>query len=150
VIQGAHPEWSDQNVVCLPCINQFRTRYVADALETQTGELSSLDEQVVKSLREHELVSENPNVESDSQMTLGQRVADRVAGFGGSWTFIPSFGTVLVGWIPLTSAGSPSHLRGSAPAVRSVSLHPAQPRALVPGRIAGAGDHDEPEPAGGA
>jgi uncharacterized membrane protein len=103
VIQGAHPEWSDQNVVCLPCINQFRTRYVADALETQTGELSSLDEQVVKSLREHELVSENPNVESDSQMTLGQRVADRVAGFGGSWTFIPSFGTVLVGWIPLNT-----------------------------------------------
>src|SRR5262245_19486861 len=103
VIQGAHPEWSDQNVVCLSCLNRFRARYVANALETQMGELSSLDEEVVKSLREQELVSENLNVESDSQMTLGERVADRVAGFGGSWRFILSFGAVLIGWIALNT-----------------------------------------------
>jgi uncharacterized membrane protein len=104
VIQDAHPEWSDQDVICLPCVNHFRARYVADALEAQMGELSSLDEEVVKSLREHELVSENLNVESDSQKTLGQRVADRVAGFGGSWSFILSFAAVLAGWIVLNTA----------------------------------------------
>jgi uncharacterized membrane protein len=104
VIQAAHPEWSDQNVVCLSCLNHFRARYVAQALETQLGELSSLDEDVVKSLREQELVSENINVESDSQMTLGERVADRVAAFGGSWRFILSFGAVLVGWIALNTS----------------------------------------------
>jgi uncharacterized membrane protein len=104
VIQAAHPEWSDQQVVCLPCLNRFRARYVAQALETQMGELSSLDEEVVKSLREQELVSGNLNVESDSQMTLGQRIADRVAGFGGSWSFILSFGAVLVGWIALNTS----------------------------------------------
>ena len=103
VIQGAHPEWSDQDVVCLTCLNHFRARYVAEALEAQMGELSSLDEEVVKSLREHELVSENLNVESDSQLTRGQRTADRVAGFGGSWRFILTFGAVLLGWIALNS-----------------------------------------------
>jgi uncharacterized membrane protein len=106
VIESAHPEWSDQNVICLPCVNHFRARYVAEALETQMGELSSLDQEVVKSLREHELVSENLNVESDSKMTIGERVADRVAGFGGSWRFILSFGAVLVGWIALNTSAA--------------------------------------------
>jgi uncharacterized membrane protein len=99
VIQATHPGWSDQDVICLPCLNQFRARYVAEALETQLGELSSLDEEVVKSLREHELISENLNVESDSQLTFGQRVADHVAGFGGSWSFILTFAVILAGWI---------------------------------------------------
>jgi uncharacterized membrane protein len=66
--------------------------------------VSSLDKQVVKSLREQELVSGNLNVESDAQMTIGQRIADRVAGFGGSWSFILSFGAVLVGWIALNTS----------------------------------------------
>jgi hypothetical protein len=97
MVQAAHPEWSDQQVICLPCLNHFRARYVAEALEAQIGEVSSLDKEVVKSLREQELVSGNLNVESDAQMTIGQRIADRVAGFGGSWSFILSFGAVLVG-----------------------------------------------------
>jgi uncharacterized membrane protein len=103
VIQTAHPEWTDQDVVCLPCLNRFRARYVTEALEAQIGELSSLDEEVVKSLREQELISENLNVESDAQLTVGQRIADRVAEFGGSWSFILTFGLVLVVWIAINT-----------------------------------------------
>jgi uncharacterized membrane protein len=103
LIQAAHPEWSDQDVICLGCLNRFRARYVSDALEAQMGELSSLDQEVVKSLREQELVSENLNIESDAQLRLGQRIADRVAEFGGSWTFILTFGVVLVGWIAINT-----------------------------------------------
>jgi len=103
LIRSGHPEWSDQDLICLGCLNAFRARYVSQALEAQLGELSALDEEVVKSLREHELVSENLNVESDSRLSLGQRIADRVAEFGGSWSFIITFGVVLVGWIVLNS-----------------------------------------------
>jgi len=45
----------------------------------------------------------NLNEEEDEQMTFGERIADRVASFGGSWTFIIIFGTFLVGWIILNS-----------------------------------------------
>jgi uncharacterized membrane protein len=38
----------------------------------------------------------NPNEVIEEAATFGQRIADRVAGFGGSWTFIISFLTVLV------------------------------------------------------
>ena len=45
----------------------------------------------------------NLNVEDDDQMTFGERVADRVASFGGSWTFIGIFVFFLTGWIVLNS-----------------------------------------------
>ncbi|HEX2203144.1 MAG TPA: DUF1003 domain-containing protein [Longimicrobium sp.] len=40
---------------------------------------------------------------ADDTRTFGQRVADRIAGFGGSWTFILSFLAVLVTWVVLNS-----------------------------------------------
>src|SRR5215471_8311598 len=48
-------------------------------------------------LRTH--VSRNVNVEIAEQMTVGQRVADRVATFGGSWTFILIFAAIMLVWV---------------------------------------------------
>ncbi|HYV95910.1 MAG TPA: DUF1003 domain-containing protein [Gemmatimonadaceae bacterium] len=45
----------------------------------------------------------NLNTEEDERMTLGQRVADRVATFGGSWTFIMLFALFLISWITLNT-----------------------------------------------
>jgi len=44
-------------------------------------------------------VSRNPNEEGEENLTFGQRLADRVAAFGGSWTFIIFFGIVLIAWV---------------------------------------------------
>jgi CRP/FNR family transcriptional regulator, cyclic AMP receptor protein len=52
-------------------------------------------------LRTH--VTRNLNVEEEERLTFGQRVADRVAAFGGSWTFIITFGVVLAVWVVLNS-----------------------------------------------
>jgi uncharacterized membrane protein len=48
-------------------------------------------------------VSRNPNVEEEERLTFGQRIADKVASFGGSWTFIILFGVVLTIWVILNS-----------------------------------------------
>ena len=48
-------------------------------------------------------VSRNVNVEEDERLTFGQRIADRVATFGGSWTFICIFGMVMLVWVILNS-----------------------------------------------
>jgi CRP/FNR family transcriptional regulator, cyclic AMP receptor protein len=48
-------------------------------------------------LRKH--VVRNVNVEEQELLTFGQRIADKVATFGGSWTFIISFGIVIVCWM---------------------------------------------------
>jgi uncharacterized membrane protein len=43
------------------------------------------------------------DADDNSKLSLGQRVADKVATFGGSWTFIISFGVFLVCWITLNA-----------------------------------------------
>lgn len=48
-------------------------------------------------------VSRDMNQEFEAHMSFGERVADRVAAFGGSWTFILLFLAVLVGWIVLNT-----------------------------------------------
>ena len=48
-------------------------------------------------------VSRNLNVEEEERMTLGQRVADKVATFGGSWPFIFIFGGIMLFWVLLNS-----------------------------------------------
>lgn len=48
-------------------------------------------------------VSRNPNVEEQERLTFGQRVADKVATFGGSWPFIILFGVIMLVWVALNS-----------------------------------------------
>jgi CRP/FNR family cyclic AMP-dependent transcriptional regulator len=48
-------------------------------------------------------VSRNPNIEEQERLTFGQRIADKVAVFGGSWTFIIIFGVILVVWVIFNS-----------------------------------------------
>jgi uncharacterized membrane protein len=48
-------------------------------------------------------VARNANVEEQERQTLGQRVADRVSAFGGSWSFILLFGLMMAVWVVLNS-----------------------------------------------
>jgi uncharacterized membrane protein len=54
-------------------------------------------------MHQRELLSGNIAAEFDRQSTFGERLADRIADFGGSWTFIICFGVVLIGWIALNA-----------------------------------------------
>lgn len=59
---------------------------------------SAIDEEMI-----HELISgkisKNINNTHDENSTLGQRTADKIAAFGGSWTFIIAFGVILTIWV---------------------------------------------------
>jgi len=103
LISREHPAWSVADQVCVQCLDRYRSEYVEDVLETGKGELSRLEEDVVASLREEELLSANLNAQFEQQLTLGQRVADRIAVFGGSWTFIGIFAAILVVWMAVNS-----------------------------------------------
>jgi uncharacterized membrane protein len=99
IIRKTHPDWSPSGFICNPDLNHFRTEYVRNVLEIEKGELSTLEEQVVKSLKEQELLSQNINIEFDRQLTFGERLADKIAEFGGSWRFIIFFTSFLFLWI---------------------------------------------------
>jgi len=99
IIRRKYPEWSPSGFICLSDLNRFRAAYVQEVLQADRGELSALETAVVRSLEEHELLSKNINVEFEEKRTLGQRVADKMAEFGGSWRFISLFIAVMVIWI---------------------------------------------------
>lgn len=68
-----------------------------DALQQQSNEL------VRQHIAEHRAITESQMDIDDEETSFGQRAADAVARFGGSWTFIGIFALVLVGWVVLNS-----------------------------------------------
>ena len=65
--------------------------------------LNPHQQHVLSHIKEKRHISRNINSDFDESLTFGQRIADKVASFGGSWTFILSFLFILVLWIVLNS-----------------------------------------------
>lgn len=65
--------------------------------------LSERERRVVRHVAERLHISRNTNRQFEEKLTFGQRLADKVAAFGGSWTFILIFGVILLSWIVLNS-----------------------------------------------
>ena len=76
---------------------------MSEVLEGGIADAGSIESMVTKSIAEQEMVSRNVNEEFDGKATLGQHLADRMASFGGSWTFIIIFMTVLIVWIAINT-----------------------------------------------
>lgn len=68
--------WSEDGWICMDDLQKFRHQYV-QSMQTEKGELSSLENEVLESLRQQEMLSRNPEGELQSGLTLGQRLADR-------------------------------------------------------------------------
>ena len=95
------------------------------------------DEEVLNLLADSK-ISESPTAE---KYTFGQRAADAIAKFAGSWAFIFSFTGVLLLWMVVNTI--------LARCVRSVPVYPAESGFVLRRGDPGAAHHDEPEPAGG-
>jgi uncharacterized membrane protein len=104
LIRKRNPDWDASRMLCPDCLNLFRSEYVEDALEDERGELSRLDIEVLRSLKEQETVTADLNLAFEKDLTMGQYVADRVADFGGSWTFIIIFFAVIVLWMAVNTS----------------------------------------------
>ena len=98
-IKSEYPEWEPKGYVCKADLKRIKGDYVEKILEEEVGKLSTLEKQVVRSLKKHEILSENINKQFERELTFGEKVADKVAEFGGSWAFILTFAGVLLGWI---------------------------------------------------
>jgi len=103
LIRREHPSWTGEGFICLRDLNHFRAEYVQQILKLERGELSAMDQAVLKSLREQEILSQNLNIQFEKQLAVGERAADRIAEFGGSWRFVGLFFLVLLVWVGVNS-----------------------------------------------
>ncbi|RYG33410.1 MAG: DUF1003 domain-containing protein [Burkholderiales bacterium] len=70
-------------------------------LRGEFSKLSEREQRVIATIARRQPAARNVNHAADADATFGERLADRVAGFGGSWTFIVLFVAGLAGWIGL-------------------------------------------------
>jgi uncharacterized membrane protein len=102
VIKLSHPDFDETHFLSLDELNIYREKYISDYLSKQLGDITNLEKAVLTSMSDKSAITEK--VEDENvPLSLGQHLADKVATFGGSWTFIISFGTFLFIWI-LTNA----------------------------------------------
>ena len=102
-ILGDVRSWTDASWICADDLARYRHRYVESLLASEKGEIDELQNEVLRSLREQDILSRNPEAEFQAELSVGERFADRIAVFGGSWIFIGTFLGVLVLWMALNS-----------------------------------------------
>lgn len=93
------PDWRLSDFVCRADLSAARRRYVENLIRDERGELTELDREVVDALVNHEVISDDAEDDFEEQSTFGEWLADKVATFGGSWTFIIAFALVLAIWM---------------------------------------------------
>lgn len=84
-------------------MNANQSKSSRETLKRHVSDLSERERRVLQHIAEGMHISRNTNAEFDESLTLGQRLADRIATFGGSWTFILVFLGVLGAWVVLNS-----------------------------------------------
>ena len=84
-------------------MNQKEVEISEKLFRMKYEQLGTQEKHVAHHLAERTHISRNVSQDLSEQMTFGQRLADNVAAFGGSWTFISIFGIVMVSWIILNS-----------------------------------------------
>jgi len=94
----AHPEFSEDKVLSVSELNHFRQLYIEGILKDEAGELSKLDKDVLNKIRDHQVVSVDTE-EQETGITWKEKLADKVAVVGGSWTFIIWFVLFMLVWM---------------------------------------------------
>jgi uncharacterized membrane protein len=98
-ICNVYPGFNEESCISLSELNICRRHYLAHLIEEEKGEMAQIDRDVMNAIKNNAILSENIQDEIDSKLSLGQQIADRVASFGGSWTFIITFFLFILVWM---------------------------------------------------
>ena len=99
-INKTHPNFSKSCFLSIEEMNEYREKYISEFLNKKLGNLTEVEKQVIQSVSKNTMISTEVE-EDEKEITFGQKLADKVAEFGGSWGFIIFFLSFLVAWILL-------------------------------------------------
>lgn len=80
-----------------------RNHYIAELMSEERQQFAKLNKIVADALEEEALLTQNLSQADGDPSTFGERMADKVAEFGGSWRFILIFAGILITWIGVNS-----------------------------------------------
>jgi uncharacterized membrane protein len=99
LIKSDYPSFSDNNFITITELNQYRRLYLTSLIALEKGELAAIDREVIEAIKNNSIFSENIQDEIEGDLTFGQKLADNVAKFGGSWAFIIAFFSFILVWM---------------------------------------------------
>ena len=99
LILNDYPNINKEDVISLSELNKYRRLYLSSLINQEKGKTVELDQDVLNAITNNSLLTEELQEESNNKITFGQRLADKVAEFGGSWIFIISFFSFIVFWV---------------------------------------------------
>ena len=103
------PDCLPQNYICQTDLGKYRMQYVHSSLKSEKGEVSDLEYELIKSMQQHELITKDVDTTLEQEWTFGERLADKIATFGGSWTFLICFAIFLAIWIIINTVVMVAH-----------------------------------------
>jgi uncharacterized membrane protein len=98
-LKKMNPSWNGEGYISEDKLKEARNEYLKKLLQDDKGEMNQLDEEVLNSLQNEATITRDINSEITERLTTGQRIADKVASFGGSWSFIIMFLLIIIIWI---------------------------------------------------
>jgi uncharacterized membrane protein len=99
LIQADHPGLAPGALIAQATANRYRSRYIEQLLRRERGAFTALDAEIVKSIANQETLAGNIEEDFAGDRSLGDRAADTLATFGGSWAFLILFAAFLAGWM---------------------------------------------------
>jgi uncharacterized membrane protein len=99
LIKTDFPDFDKQSFITIAELNQYRRLYLTSLITQEKGEIAVIDRDVMDAIKNNSILSENIQDEIEAELTFGQRLADKVAAFGGSWAFIITFFSFIIIWI---------------------------------------------------
>ena len=103
LIQSQFPAFTKEDYISNSELNTYRRLYLTSLILQEKGELAAIDLEVMNAIKNNSILSENIHEKKEGKLTFGQKLADQVASFGGSWFFIISFFSFILGWILLNA-----------------------------------------------
>ncbi len=97
------PGKTETSVISFEELVQFRLEYIKSMIKSDSKKMEELNEDVLKSIHDGENISNNTNTVLEKKLNVGQKAADAIAKFGGSWPFIFLFIGVILIWILINS-----------------------------------------------
>lgn len=95
--------WPGEGWIGWSCLQEAMLAYEVERLEEERGELSAVETEVARRANEHDAIARDVTAEFDRTIALSQYAADRLAAWGGSWTFVIGFLCVLGCWMVLNT-----------------------------------------------
>lgn len=99
LLKEGFPGFDRDDFISLTELNQYRRLYLTSLISQEKGELEIIYLDVMDAIKNNSILSENIQDEIESDLSVGEKLADKVASFGGSWTFILVFFFFIVVWI---------------------------------------------------